>query len=68
VRPWMTIRYIANSTGVPESYLLEQLELPAEHESYPFQPLDKLADTLAYPGGPQALLDKVQQSLNEYPE
>ena len=27
IRPWMTIRYIANSTGVPEAYLLEQLEI-----------------------------------------
>jgi hypothetical protein len=65
IRPWMTIRYIANSTGVPESYLLEQLGIGAEND-HAARPLDELAESLHYEGGPRALTDAVQAALRRY--
>lgn len=64
VRPWMSIRYIANSTGVPEDYIFEQLGISQEgNES---KPLDILSDELRYQGGPRALADEVQRILEGY--
>jgi hypothetical protein len=66
VRPWMSVRYIANSTGVPEAYIFEQLGLPqAGNEN---KPLDFLSDELRYRGGPRALADDIQRSLAGYQE
>ncbi len=66
VRPWMSIRYIANSTGVPEDYIFEQLGISkAGNES---KPLDILSDELRYQGGPRALADQVQGILEGYQE
>jgi len=28
IRPWMTIQYVANATGVPASYIFEYLDIP----------------------------------------
>ncbi|MEM7115765.1 MAG: hypothetical protein AAF614_25215 [Chloroflexota bacterium] len=33
IRAWMTIRYIAASTGVPESYLFAAIEIPQEDDN-----------------------------------
>jgi len=64
VRPWMSIRYIANSSGVPEAYLFTQLGLPKDgNES---KPLDLLAQEQHYQGGPRALADAVQRALAAY--
>src|SRR5918911_3214064 len=36
VRPWMSVRYIANSSGVPEDYIFTQIGLPvAGNENKP---------------------------------
>ncbi|MBI1877133.1 MAG: hypothetical protein HYR94_02670, partial [Chloroflexi bacterium] len=44
VRPWMSVRYIANSTGVPVDYIFKQLSAPrAGNED---KPLDLLSDEL----------------------
>lgn len=67
IRPWMTIRYIANSTGVPEAYLLEQLNLGA-HPNDAVMPLDELAAATRYPGGPPGLVDATKAALKRYEE
>ena len=61
VRPWMSVRYIANSTGVPEETIFAAIGLPeAGNES---KPLDLLSEEQKYPGGPRALADAVQKAL-----
>lgn len=65
IRGWMTIQYIANSTGVPEDYLLEQLDLSAEDNNL-YRPLGELADVNHYRGGGRALEDKIKRALQEY--
>ena len=67
IRPWMTIRYIANSTGVPETYLLEQLGLGAENNNV-YKPLDELAGSVRYDGGPRALVRDLGRVLRQYEE
>lgn len=61
VRPWMSIRYIANSTGVPEEQIFAALKLPQEGNQS--KPLALLADEQRYPGGPRALEDAVTAAL-----
>jgi hypothetical protein len=54
VRPWMSIRYIANSTGVAEATLFGAINLPATgNES---KPLQLIAEEQNYPGGTRALI------------
>lgn len=65
IRPWMTVRYIANSTGVPEDYLLQQLGLDASH-NHPVMPLRDLADVTHYEGGPRRLIETIETALANY--
>ena len=65
IRPWMTIRYIANSTGVPESYLLEVINIKAEDDNL-FKPLDQLAESIRFDGGPRALAEAIEAALSQY--
>jgi hypothetical protein len=63
IRPWMTVRYIANSTGVSEDKLFAAINVPASgNES---KPLDLIAKEQAYPGGPRALADAIAQALGQ---
>ncbi|HMQ54521.1 MAG TPA: hypothetical protein PKE64_09460 [Anaerolineae bacterium] len=63
VRPWMSLRYIANSTGVPEDYLFEQLGLPqAGNEG---KPLDRLDDEYKF-GGRREIVEAVEAALADY--
>jgi hypothetical protein len=63
VRPWMSIRYIANSTGVPEEYLFEQIGLPAAgNES---KPLDRLDHEFKF-GGRREIVEAVKEALAQY--
>jgi hypothetical protein len=64
VRPWMSIHYIANSSGVPVDYIFAQLGLPMEGNAD--KPLDMLGVDLKYPDGPQALSDAIQRVLAGY--
>jgi hypothetical protein len=64
VRPWMSVHYIANSTGVPADYIFTQLGLPMEGNAD--KPLDMLGRDLKYPDGPQALADAIQRVLSSY--
>jgi hypothetical protein len=69
VRPWMTIRYIASSTGVPESDLLAAIGLDAAHAAQidaSVRPLDQLAPELQIKGGPKALFDLLDNAIDKY--
>jgi hypothetical protein len=61
VRPWMSVRYIANSSGVAADTIFAQLNLPMEGNAD--KPLDLLSDEQAYPGGPRALSEAIQGIL-----
>jgi hypothetical protein len=65
IRPWMTIRYIANSTGVAEAFILEQLALTDENNTV-FKPLYAVAEETRFEGGPRALADRVANILEQY--
>lgn len=63
VRPWMSVRYIANSTGIPEAYIFEQIGLPAAgNES---KPLDRLDHEYKF-GGRREIVEAVKEALAEY--
>jgi len=66
VRAWMSIQYIANSTGVPAEYIFEQIGVPTEGNEN--KPLDRLDEELHYPGGRRALVETIQNALNQYGE
>ena len=61
VRPWMSMRYIANSTGVPAQAIFDAIGIPATDNEY--KPLDMLGKEQHYPGGPKALADAVTSAL-----
>lgn len=65
IRPWMTVRYIANSTGVPEDYLLQQLGIDSSH-NHPVMPLPDLADVTHFEGGPRRLVEAIETALANY--
>jgi len=66
VRAWMSIQYIANSAGVPAEYIFEKIDVLAEGNEN--KPLDRLDEELHYPGGRRALVEAVQNALNQYGE
>lgn len=69
VRPWMTLRYIASSTGVPATYLLEHIGIDAARASEidaTVRPLDQLSAELHFPGGPEAFLQMLQEAIDAY--
>jgi hypothetical protein len=63
VRPWMSVRYIANSTGVPEQTIFQAIGIPAAGNEA--KPLDLLSKEQHYPGGPRALADAVRNALGQ---
>lgn len=67
IRPWMSLSYIANSTGISTDDLLAALNLPenttAEIENLPQRPLGNLSDQLSYPGGPRQLEEDLANFL-----
>jgi hypothetical protein len=64
IRPWMTVQYIANSTGVPEDYLFEQLGIAADGNAY--KPLDLLAREARFREGPRGLTEAIKTALSRY--
>src|SRR5262245_53153296 len=61
VRPWMSIRYIANSTGVPEGQIFGAIHIPSTGNEN--KPLDLLSQEQHYPGGSRALVDAVRRAI-----
>jgi hypothetical protein len=81
IRLWMSIAYIANSTGIPADYLVAQIDAalqaapdPAPAMGQPlalledglYKPLDQLVEDLKFPGGPRALEETLTQALEQY--
>lgn len=63
VRPWMSIHYIANSTGVPEQTIFDAIGIPlAGNED---KPIEFLSEEQHYPGGPRALAEAIQSALTQ---
>ncbi len=65
IRPWMTVRYISVSTGVPETYIFEQVGIPAENDNE-FKDLGLLDKEYRYKGGLRALVDTIKSALAGY--
>ena len=78
LRGWMTLEYIANSTGVPAATIVDELglnerarELSAEDgldrkiEVSVYRPLSELARDLRYPRGPRGLGEDIQAVITE---
>ncbi|NJN83637.1 MAG: DedA family protein [Caldilineaceae bacterium] len=64
IRPWMSLQYIANSTGVPVAYLFGQIGVSATDNAY--KPLDLLAAEQHFEGGPRRLVDALRDALESY--
>jgi hypothetical protein len=62
VRPWMSVQYIANTTGIPADRIFEQIGIPFDDNAY--IPLDVLSDRVRYEGGPRALVDTIQRLVD----
>lgn len=65
IRPWMTVRYIAVSTGVPEAYIFDQIGIPAENDNE-FKDLGLLERQYRYDGGMRRLIDEIKDALANY--
>jgi hypothetical protein len=63
VRPWMSLRYIANSTGMAEGEIFAAIGLSAAGNEN--KPLDLLSKEQHYPGGPRALAEAVKKVLEQ---
>jgi hypothetical protein len=66
VRPWMSVQYISNSTGIPPEYIFEQIGLPLAGNAY--LPLEQLSQETRYAGGVRALVEAIQQVVDTYKE
>lgn len=64
VRPWMSVQYISNSTGIPPETIFEQIGVPMEGNA--FIPLERLSAEVRYRGGPRALVEDIQQIVDTY--
>jgi hypothetical protein len=62
VEEWMTVQYIANSTGVPAETILQAINLPLDGNAH--KPLGFLSDEVDYPGGPKMLIAAVQKIVD----
>ena len=59
VEEWMTVQYIANSTGIPADTILQALNLPLDGNAH--KPLGFLSDEVDYPGGQKMLIAAIQE-------
>lgn len=64
VAPWMSIQYIANSTGVPAEYIFEQIGVPGDGNAY--ITLEGISDRVHYQGGPRKLAEDIQKVVDTY--
>jgi hypothetical protein len=64
VEGWMSVAYIANSTGVPAETILQEINLPAV-ENNMNKPLDVVAKEVNYSGGPRRLAQDVQAVIDK---
>jgi len=62
VEDWMTVQYIANSSGIPALVIFDEIGIPADGNA--FKPLGFLSDEVNYQGGPKALVAAVQKIVD----
>jgi hypothetical protein len=62
VEDWMTVQYIANSSGIPALVIFDEIGIPYEGNS--FKPLGFLSDQVNYAGGPRALCAAIQKIVD----
>jgi hypothetical protein len=62
VSDWMSVQYIANSTGIPAEGIFKQLGISKEGNAY--LPLGFLSDTVNFQGGPKALVAALQKIVD----
>ncbi len=65
VENWMTVQYIANSTGIPAQDIFEAIGLPMEGNAH--KSLGLLSREAGYPGGSKALTTVIQQIVDSAP-
>lgn len=61
IRPWMSLRYISNSGGIPLDEIFAKTGLSSTLN--PDKPLEILAEETKYPGGQRALVEDVAKAL-----
>ena len=62
VEDWMTVQYIANSSGIPAETIFQEIGIPANGNAY--KPLGFLSDEVDYMGGPKALVAAIQKIVD----
>jgi hypothetical protein len=62
VEDWMTVQYIANSSGIPALVIFDEIGIPFEGNA--FKPLGFLSDQVNYAGGPRALCAAIQKIVD----
>lgn len=62
VEDWMTMQYIANSTGIPVETFFKAINIPAAGNA--FKPLGFLSDEMKFIGGKKALIAEVQKIVD----
>ncbi|MEI6290091.1 MAG: hypothetical protein WCP19_06630 [Chloroflexota bacterium] len=66
VTDWMSIQYIANSTGIPSETIFSELGIPKDGNAY--MPLGYLSDVVNFSGGPKSLVTAVQKIVDSQPK
>lgn len=61
IRPWMSLRYISNSEGIPLDELFAQTGLAPSLN--PDKPLDLLSEETDFPGGVRGLTETIARAL-----
>ena len=66
VHPWMSIQYIANSTGIPAQEFFDELGMAMQ--GHAFVPLEFLVRQVRDEPGPHDLIEQVQQIVDAHQE
>jgi len=64
VTDWMSVQYIANSTGIPAETIFQDLGIPMDGNAY--LPLNALSTTVNYSGGPRKLVLDIQKIVDSH--
>lgn len=63
VQEWMSIQYIANSTGIPVESIFQYIGIPIGGNAY--LPIGYLSDITNYEGGKKSLIKEIQKIVDE---
>jgi len=64
VTDWMSVQYIANSTGIPAETIFQDLGIPMDGNAY--LPLGGLSTDYNYAGGPRKLIADIQKIIDSH--